>query len=540
MRMLTLAFSPRFIVYTLSLLATAALAAAVLAGPLARDIATIPFVIAFGLAALGTYDRFQARHALRRNYPISAHLRFLFEAIRPEMRQYFFESDKDGMPFSRDKREIVYQRAKRVPDKRPFGTQSDVYGDGFEWVRHSMMPRPLATTPFRIKVGGDACGKPYDASILNISGMSFGALSPNAIRALNRGAKEGGFAHDTGEGGFSAHHREYGGDIVWQVASGYFGCRNGDGTFSPERFAETATLDQVRMIELKISQGAKPGHGGVLPGAKVSSEIAQVRGVTAGEDCVSPSSHSRFSTPVGMMEFIGEMRRLSGGKPTGFKLCVGHPWEFLAVCKAMLATGVYPDFIVVDGTEGGTGAAPFEFLDHIGMPLREGLNFVHNALVGIGARSRVRLGASGKIISGFDIARAMALGADWCNAARGFMFSLGCIQSQNCHTDRCPVGIATQDPARGHALVVEHKWERVRNFHAGTLHALAEITAAAGLDHPGEFATAHFCRRVSPREVVTFDAVYPSLKPGELLAGSDDPRFARAWKMASADSFRPA
>jgi len=540
MTMLMLAFSPRFVVYTVSLLATAALAiAAVAGGTELRDIALVPFLVALALAVLGTYDRFQARHALRRNYPISAHLRFLFEALRPEMRQYFFESDEDGTPFSRDQRSIVYQRAKLALDKRPFGTQYDVYGDGFEWVRHSMMPRPLASRPFRTLVGGDACTQPYDASVFNISGMSFGALSANAIRALNRGAKAGRFAHDTGEGGLSPYHREHGGDIVWQVASGYFGCRNGDGTFSPERFAETAALDQVRMIELKISQGAKPGHGGVLPAAKVSDEIARTRGVKAGEDCISPTCHSRFSTPVGMMEFIAEMRGLSGGKPVGFKLCVGHPWEFLAVCKAMLTTGVYPDFIVVDGSEGGTGAAPPEFMDHIGMPLREGLNFVHNTLIGIDARSRIKLGASGKVISGFDVARAMALGADWCNAARGFMFSLGCIQSQNCHTDRCPVGIATQDPARAHALVVEHKWERVRNFHAGTLHALAEITAAAGLDHPGEFMPAHFSRRVSPREVVSFDALYPSLKPGELLAGSDDPRFATAWKMARADSFRP-
>lgn len=539
MRLLRLAFSPRFIVYSLCLLAALALAIAVVAYPPALEIAAIPLAACLGLAALGTYDVFQARHALRRNYPVSAHLRFLFEAMRPEMRQYFFESDKDGTPFSRDKRSVVYQRAKLALDKRPFGTQHDVYAEGFEWVRHSMVPRPIATTPFRTRIGGADCQKPYDASVFNISALSFGALSPNAIRALNKGARAGNFAHDTGEGGFSAYHREHGGDIIWQVASGYFGTRNSDGTFSPERFAETATLDQVRMIELKISQGAKPGHGGVLPAAKVSAEIARSRGVPVGEDCISPSSHSCFSTPVGMMEFIAKMRRLSGGKPVGFKLCVGHPWEFLAVCKAMLVTGIYPDFIVVDGKEGGTGAAPLEFMDHLGMPLREGLNFVHNALIGIDARQRVKLGASGKIISGFDIARAMALGADWCNAARGFMFALGCIQSRSCHTDKCPVGVATQDPTRQHALVVDHKWERVKNFHAGTVHALAELTAAAGLDHPCEFVPAHFSRRISPGEVVGFDVLYPSLRPGELLAGTDDPRFRQAWKMASADSFRP-
>jgi glutamate synthase domain-containing protein 2 len=540
MRLLRLAFSPRFVVYTLCILLTAVLLLTVLAYPPAFDVAALPLTASAGLVALGTYDLFQAHHALRRNYPIAAHLRFLFEAMRPEMRQYFFESDKDGMPFSRDKRSVVYQRAKAVLDKRPFGTQYDVYAEGFEWVRHSMMPRPVAAVPFRVRIGGPDCLRPYDASVFNISAMSFGALSANAIRALNKGARAGNFAHDTGEGGFSDYHREYGGDIIWEIGSGYFGARNPDGTFSPERFAASAALDQVKMVELKISQGAKPGHGGVLPAAKVSEEIARTRGVPVGEDCISPSSHSCFSTPASMMEFIGEMRRLSGGKPAGFKLCVGHPWEFLAVCKAMLATGIYPDFIVIDGKEGGTGAAPLEFMDHLGMPLREGLNFVHNALIGINARSRIRLGASGKIISGFDIARAMALGADWCNAGRGFMFSLGCIQSQSCHTGTCPVGVATQDPARQHALVVDHKAVRVQNFHGETIHALAELVAAAGLDHPNEFHPVHFSRRVSPRDVVNFDELYPTLQPGELLAGTGDPRFRDAWKMASADTFRPA
>jgi glutamate synthase domain-containing protein 2 len=537
--MLRLAFSPRFIVYTLCILSTAVLAVTVLAHPPAWDVAAVPLAVSAGLVILGTHDLVQTRHSVLRNYPISAHLRFILEEMRPEIRQYFFESEKDGTPFSQDKRAIVYQRAKMVLDKRPFGTQYDVYSEGFEWVRHSMMTRPLAAAPFRITIGGPDCRRPYDASIFNISAMSFGALSANAIRALNKGARAGNFAHDTGEGGFSDYHREHGGDIIWEIGSGYFGARNPDGTFSPERFAESAALDQVKMVELKISQGAKPGHGGVLPGAKVSEEIARCRGVPVGQDCISPSSHSCFSTPTGLMEFIGEIRRLSGGKPAGFKLCIGHPWEFLAVCKAMLATGIYPDFIVVDGKEGGTGAAPLEFMDHIGMPLREGLNFVHNALIGINARSRIKLGASGKIISGFDIARAMALGADWCNAGRGFMFALGCIQSQSCHTDKCPVGVATQDLTRQRALVVADKWVRVKNFHAATLHALAELVAAAGLDHPNEFMPAHFSRRVSPREVVNFDVLYPTLRPGELLAETDDRRFQHAWKIASADTFRP-
>jgi glutamate synthase domain-containing protein 2 len=540
MRTLRLAFTLRFVVYTLSIALAGGLLLTALADPAAFDVAIVPLALFTGLTVLGTHDLIQTRHAVLRNYPITAHLRFLLERMRPEMRQYFFESEKDGAPFSRDKRAVVYQRAKMVLDKRPFGTQYDVYAEGFEWLRHSIAPRPLAAVPFRIAIGGPQCQRRYDASIFNISAMSFGALSPNAIRALNKGAKAGNFAHDTGEGGLSPYHRENGGDIIWEIGSGYFGARTPDGTFSPERFADTAALDQVKMVELKLSQGAKPGHGGVLPAAKVSEEIARIRGVPIGQDCISPSSHSCFSTPIGMMEFIGEMRRLAGGKPTGFKLCVGHPWEFLALCKAMLSTGIYPDFIVIDGKEGGTGAAPLEFIDHLGMPLREGLNFVHNALIGINARERVKLGASGKVVSAFDIARAMALGADWCNAARGFMFALGCLQSQSCHTDTCPVGVATQDPTRQRALVVGDKWVRVKNFHAATLHAVAELVAAAGLDHPNEFAPVHFSRRVSAHEVLSFDKLYPTLRPGELVDGSDDPRFREAWKIASAGSFRLA
>src|SRR5882762_952146 len=539
MRTVRLAFTPRFVVYTLSILITAALLLTILAYPSAFSLAVVPLAAFAGLTILGTHDLIQTRHAVLRNFPISAHLRFLLEEIRPEMRQYFFEGEKDGAPFSRDKRAVVYQRAKMVLDKRPFGTQYDVYAEGFEWVRHSMMPRPPAAAPFRVKVGGPDCPRPYDASIFNISAMSFGALSPNAVRALNKGAKAGHFAHDTGEGGLSPYHRENGGDIIWEIGSGYFGVRNPDGTFSPARFGETAALDEVKMVELKISQGAKPGHGGVLPAAKVSAEISRTRGVPMGQDCISPSSHSCFSTPVGMMEFIGEMRGLSGGKPAGFKLCVGHPWEFLAVCKAMLQTGIYPDFIVVDGKEGGTGAAPLEFIDHLGMPMREGLSFVHNALIGIKARDRIKLGASGKIVSAFDIARAMALGADWCNAARGFMFALGCIQSQSCHTDHCPTGVATQDKQRQKALIVPHKSARVRQFHDSTLEALGHLVGAAGLSHPNELRPVHILKRIAPSVVESYDMLYPTLQSGELLGGTDDPRFRGAWKMASAESFRP-
>src|SRR5580704_14251081 len=537
METLMLPFSPRFIVLTICSVVTALLLGFGIADGKLFDLVLIPMLIFGGLTALGIRDLTQKGHAVLRNYPISAHLRFLLEEIRPEMRQYFFESEKDGMPFSRDTRAVIYQRAKMVLDKRPFGTQEDVYRDGYEWIHHSVAPKVHADQNFRVIVGGPDCTKPYSASVFNISAMSFGALSPNAVRALNAGAKKGGFAHDTGEGGFSPYHRENGGDIIWEIGSGYFGCRNRDGSFCPDKFAEVAVHEQIKMIEIKLSQGAKPGHGGVLPAAKVTAEIAAIRGVPVGEDCISPSRHSAFSTPIEMLRLIEDMRRACGGKPVGFKLCVGHPWEFLAICKAMVATGICPDFVVVDGTEGGTGAAPLEFMDHLGMPMREGLSFVHNALVGIGVRERVRIGAAGKIANAFDIARAMALGADWCNAARAFMFSLGCIQSLSCHNDRCPTGVSTQDLTRSRALVVTDKLERVYNFHRATLHTLAELTAAAGLDHPREFRPVHFCRRVSAREVLTFADLYSPLRPSELLEGTNDPRFRQAWTMARADSF---
>ena len=495
------------------------------------------FFVALGLSLLGLWDLRQPNHSILRNYPIAGWLRFLLEEIRPEIRQYFLESETDGTPFSRRKRSLVYQRAKGVSDKRPFGTELDVYGESYEWLTHSIAPVEPNPDAFRVTIGGSDCAQPYSASILNISAMSFGALSAPAIRALNKGAKHGGFAHDTGEGGFSPYHREYGGDIIWEIGSGYFGCRNPDGSFSPERFAAAAVEPQIKMIEIKLSQGAKPGHVGVLPAAKVTAEIAATRGVAVGEDCVSPARHSAFSTPIELMQFIAQLRVLGKGKPVGFKLCIGHPWEFLAICKAMLATGIYPDFIVVDGAEGGTGAAPLEFADHVGMPLRDGLVFVHNALVGLNLRSRIRIGVSGKIATAFDIARVMSLGADWCNSARAFMFALGCIQSQHCHNDKCPVGVATQDPGRQRALVVEDKAPRVEHFHRATLTALAELIAAAGLRHPGELRPHHISRRVSDEMVKNFDQLYPSLRPGELLDGTPDPRFLHAWTIARADSF---
>ena len=535
---ISLAFAPRFITFTLCVLLSLVCLVLMWQFPhwhawLFRGI----FYVAVLGVVVGIGDMIQTRHAVLRNYPVAAHLRFILEELRPEMRQYFFESETDGLPFSRTQRAIVYQRAKMALDKRPFGTQLDVYEQGYEWLRHSIAPRPVATEAFRINVGGPDCAQPYSASVFNISAMSFGALSANAIRALNGGAKLGGFAHDTGEGGFSPYHAAGGGDVIWEIGSGYFGCRTLEGRFEPSAFARVAATPQIKMIEIKLSQGAKPGHGGVLPGPKVSEEIAAIRGVAVGRDCVSPASHSEFSTPLELVDFIARLRKLSGGKPVGFKLCLGHPWEFLGICKAMLQTGITPDFIVVDGKEGGTGAAPLEFTDHLGMPLREGLTFVHNALVGVGLRDRIRIGCSGKIVTAFDMAAAFALGADWCNSARGFMFALGCIQSLSCHTDKCPTGVATQDPSRSRALVVEDKTERVRNFHRSMLHALAELTAAAGLEHPSDFRPEHFSRRVTEREVTTFADLYPRLAPGELIAGAVDPGMNRYWALARADSF---
>ena len=435
----------------------------------------------------------------------------------------------------------MYARAKNESAEKAFGTLKDAYRPGFEFIGHSMLP---VATPdpasFRIAIGGPQCRQPYSASIFNISAMSFGALSANAIAALNKGAKRGRFAHDTGEGSISPYHREHGGDLIWEIGSGYFGCRTAEGRFDPQRFAEQARDPQVKMIEIKLSQGAKPGHGGILPGHKVSAEIAETRGVMVGQDCISPAAHSAFSTPVGLLEFVARLRELSGGKPVGFKFCLGHPWEFMGIAKAMLATGITPDFIVVDGKEGGTGAAPREFSDNIGVPMREGLMFVHNTLVGLNLRDRIRIGAAGKIVSAFDIAAVLAIGADWVNSARGFMFAIGCIQSQSCHTNACPTGVATQDPLRQRALVVPEKADRVYSFHRNTLHALAEMLAAAGLEHPGELKPKHLVRRISPSEIRLFSQVHLFLKPGELLSGSIDSEFyARMWRMARSDSFEP-
>ncbi|MGY1424637.1 FMN-binding glutamate synthase family protein [Lysobacter sp. A289] len=489
------------------------------------------------LAVLGTIDLLQKSSTLRRNYPLIAHFRYGLESIGPEMRQYFIQADNAEVPFSRLQRALVYQRAKSVNDTRPFGTMQDVYANDYEWINHSMVPTPHGSPDFRILVG-EKTAQPYSASVFNISAMSFGSLSANAIRALNKGAKMGGFYHDSGEGSISSYHREHGGDLVWEIGSGYFGCRDADGGFDAECFAKNARDPQVKMIEIKLSQGAKPGHGGVLPAAKVSMEIAMTRGVTAGVECVSPAQHSAFSTPIELLEFVARLRELSGGKPTGFKLAIGHPWEWFGIAKAMQETRLLPDFIVVDGAEGGTGASPAEFINHVGVPMQEALMLVHNTLVGLGLRDDLRLAAAGRIISAFDIVRTMAMGADWCNAGRGFMFAVGCIQAQVCHTDRCPTGVATQDPKRWQGLDVTDKSIRVHGFHRNTMTALRDLLCAAGLTDPREVGPEHILRRVSPVEVRSLAALYRFLEPGQLLDEIPDHAvFQTYWANARSDSF---
>ena len=493
------------------------------------------------LSVVGLYDLLQKKHAILRNYPILGHFRFIFEDVRPEIRQYFIEADQDALPFSRMQRSLVYQRAKNENADKPFGSIIDVYQPNYRFIMHSMAPCPPADpSTFRVLIGNAQCSQPYSASIMNISAMSFGSLSANAIRALNKGAQLGNFYHDTGEGSLSPYHLENGGGIVWQIASGYFGCRTPEGLFDPEKFTLQAQNPKIKMIELKLSQGAKPGHGGILPKHKISEEIARIRGVSRDHDCISPSRHPSFNTPIEMMHFIQKLRDLSGGKPVGFKLCIGQPWQFMSIVKAMLATGIIPDFVVVDGSEGGTGAAPIEFSDYIGTPLREGLRFVHNTLVGAGLRGQVKIGASGKIISAFDIASTFALGADWVNSARGFMFAVGCIQAQSCHTNQCPVGVATQDKDRQKAIDVPSKAERVFNFHKNTLHALSEMIAAAGLRHPSDIKAHHLAQRLNDREIKNYAQIHFFLKENELLQNNldDDENFYyRMWKLADADRF---
>ncbi|KHK89637.1 FMN-binding glutamate synthase family protein [Novosphingobium malaysiense] len=487
---------------------------------------------------LTLWDFVQRRHALRRNYPLIARIRWLFEDLRPYLRAYIVESDREGRPFTIDERALVYARAKGDISTHPMGTELDVYSDEYEWLGHSIVPTDQSPQTWHVRVGGDACTKPYDSALLNISAMSFGSLSANAIEALNKGARIGGFAHDTGEGSISRYHRKHGGDLIWELGSGYFGCRHKDGRFDPELFAENAQDDQVKMVEIKLSQGAKPGHGGMLPGAKVTPEIAEARKVEVGEDCISPPGHSAFSTPIELLEFVARLRELSGGKPAGFKLCVGQPHEVMAIVKAMLETDITPDFIVVDGAEGGTGAAPQELTDNVGMPLREGLILMRNALIGTKLKDRIRLGASGKVHSGAGMARSFALGADWCNAARPFMFSLGCVQSMKCHTGECPTGVATQVAWRQKGLAVDDKAERVARFQRETLKALREIVVAMGYDSPWELTQHDMYQRIDSAKAGPLDEVYRFLKPGQLLDDPDSTQYSRAWRVARSETFR--
>jgi len=490
------------------------------------------------LIAIAVWDMIQTKHSLRRNYPLIARTRWLFEDLRPYLRSYIVESDLDGRPFNHDERGLVYARAKNQTSEHPFGTELDVYSDEYEWLGHSIAPNESAPKDFRVSIGGPQCRKPYSASILNISAMSFGSLGANAIEALNLGAKKGGFYHDTGEGSFSPYHAKHGGDIVWELGSGYFGCRNEDGSFAPEIFRKTAGLEQIKMIEIKLSQGAKPGHGGVLPGAKVTPEISETRGVPVGKDCVSPAAHSAFSTPLEMLEFVEKLRDLSDGKPVGIKLCVGQPHEVFAIMKAMVESEIYVDFIVVDGAEGGTGAAPVELSNSIGMPLREGLILVRNALVGAGLKDKIKLGASGKVTSAAGLAINSALGADWSNAARAFMFSLGCVQAMQCHTGKCPTGITTHDKSRQRGLVVKDKAERVYQFQKATVASFRDIIVAMGLEAPWQIRPHHLYERLNSAKSSSVDCIYPFLKEGVLLTAPEKTPYAHFWAAARADSFR--
>ncbi|MDX5428314.1 MAG: FMN-binding glutamate synthase family protein [Bacteroidota bacterium] len=482
-------------------------------------------VVILPLFILGVHDTIQRSHTIRRNFPLFGRGRYILEDMGPKIYQYFVESDTDGRPINRNMRSMVYRRAKSVNDTHPFGTQRDLYRDGYEWINHSIYPYDVSELDHnpRVRIGGKECKQPYEASILNISAMSYGSLSYRAIEALNKGARMGGFYHNTGEGGLSPYHLENGGDIVWQIGTGYFSCRTKDGNFDREKFKENAAHPSVKMIEIKLSQGAKPGHGGILPASKNSEEIAKIRGVEPHKAVISPSYHKAFSGPKEMMHFIRDIRELCEGKPVGFKLCVGREEEFIDICRAMMDTGILPDFITVDGGEGGTGAAPLEYSNSVGSPLRDGLAFVHDMLVGFGLRDEIKVIASGKILSGFHIVRALALGADLCNSARGMMLSLGCIQALECNQNTCPTGVATQNPKLVKGLVVEDKSPRVHNFHKNTIHAMLDLLSSVGIKKTDDLKRKHIHRRVDMTTILRYDEIYPDLEPRCLLSGSGIP-----------------
>lgn len=495
--------------------------------------------LVFFLFVMGIGDMIQTRHAIMRTYPVFGRMRYWMEALRPKMYQYFVESDIDGRPINRIDRSTIYQRAKQELDTMPFGTQLNVYEEGYEWMSHSIAPKDYLKLDHkpRVRIGNKDCSQPYSASIFNVSAMSFGSLSGNAIEALNAGAAIGGFAHNTGEGGISAHHIKHGGDLIWQVGTGYFGCRDEHGNFSPTGFAKTSSLPVVKMIELKLSQGAKPGHGGILPAKKNTPEIAAIRHVVPYTTVYSPPFHSAFEGPRGLILFIQQLRELSGGKPVGFKLCIGRKSEFIAICKAMVELDLYPDFITVDGAEGGTGAAPQEFSNHVGVPMLDGLAFVHNMLRGFNIRQHIRIIASGKILTGFHLVRAIALGADCCFSARAMMMAVGCIQALQCNTNKCPTGVATQDPQLTVGLVVSDKKKRVANYHEDTVGSFVELMGAAGIENPGELTRSHIYRRVFMNEVRTFEDIFPSLEPGCMLTGNIPEKYKQDFEQANPDKW---
>ena len=488
------------------------------------------------LLVVAIADYAQPKNSILRNFPLLGHGRFMLEELRPMIQQYFIERNWDGKPFDRDARALVHERAQGKKSVTSFGTELEVRAPGYEYLTHAILPAPAASVEHRVRIGGPQCAQPYDASLFNISAMSYGSLSVNAVRAMSAGAAKGGFLQETGEGGLTSHHLESGADLIWEFGSGYFGCRTREGDFSPDTFREKALHPHVKMINVKLSQGAKPGLGGVLPAAKVTEEIARIRGVPPFQDCVSPPGHTAFSTPRELMQFIGRLRELSDGKPVGFKLCIGTRVDVLAMCKAMHETGIRPDFIIVDGSEGGTGAAPLEYQDHMGTPLTEGLHILHNALVGAGLRGGIRIGAAGKIASGHDVVRNLIQGADFCLSARAMMMAVGCIQAQICHTDRCPTGVATQDPRFYRGLDPDSKGERVFLYHRATITEVAQMIATLGAHGPQDLSRTMLRRRISQTEVVSYASLYNWLEPDELL--TDPPRrWAGDWERADPDRF---
>ncbi|MGE3611502.1 MAG: FMN-binding glutamate synthase family protein [Bacteriovoracaceae bacterium] len=497
----------------------------------------LTFVVTIPLFLLGIVDMLQTKHTIRRNFPVIGHMRYLLEMIRPEINQYFIESNTDGTPFSREERSVVYQRAKKVTDTLPFGTQRNVYEEGYEYVPHSISPKHVNANDLRITIGGKDCIKKYSASIFNVSAMSYGSLSPNAIRALNGGAKDGKFAHNTGEGGISPYHLENGGDLIWQIGTGYFGCRDEAGNFSDELFKEKSNHENVKMIEIKLSQGAKPGHGGILPKEKLTLEIAKIRNVQLGQDVISPPWHSAFNSPIGLCHFIKKLRDLSGGKPIGVKLCIGRESEFFSFCKAMVETKIYPDYISVDGGEGGTGAAPLEFSNSVGMPGQDAIVFVVDTLRGFNLKNDIRVFASGKLTSAFGIIRHLCLGVDACYAARPFLLSLGCIQALRCNTNDCPTGVATQNPDLVQGLVVTDKRTRVKNFHEQTLKGVAEMLGAMGVDDHRRLTRDHLRRRVGQFDVKHLTEIIPEVSEGAYLQGEVPLRYKKDFEISQPSQF---